>query len=106
MTIGTGLLGWIDADPVERAKFELEHEERERRRAAEQAAEEARLAEKQAREAELQAVYDQIEAALLPYLRDEAEAVNATTRIAPEDREVFDQFKAYCTTWEPPLPAF
>jgi hypothetical protein len=104
MTIGTGLLGWIDADPVERAKFELEHEEREKRRAAEQAAEEAALAEKQAREAELQAVYDQIEACVLPYVSDAADKVNASAQIAPEDREVFEAFREYCTTWTPPLP--
>jgi hypothetical protein len=105
MTIGTGLLGWIDADPIERAKFELEHEEREKRKAAEQAEEEAALAEKQAREAELEAVYDRIEAAILPFVHDAADTVNATKRIAPEDREIFEAFRKYCSTWNPALPS-
>jgi hypothetical protein len=103
MTIGPGICGWLDiTDPVERAKFELEHEEQEKRKAAEQAWEAAEAAQA----ALVQELCDRIEASILPFVRDEAEAVNATARIAPEDREVFDQFKAYCATWDPPLPAF
>jgi hypothetical protein len=66
MTIGTGICGWLDADPKEQARLELEHEQAEKRKAAEQAAEDAALAEKQAREEELEAVYDKIEASILP----------------------------------------
>jgi hypothetical protein len=103
--VTTGICGWIDiTDPVERAKFELEYEQREKDRAVAQAEEEAALAAKHEREETLTAVYDKIESAILPYIHDAAAAVNTSARIAPEDRKVFDRFKEYCGTWNPPLP--
>jgi hypothetical protein len=102
MPIGPGICGWLDiTDPVEQAKHELAYEEYEKRKAAEQAAEEAALA----REAELQSVYDQIESVILPHVHDAADKINKTKRITPEDREIFEQFKRYCSTWDPALPS-
>jgi len=41
----------------------------------------------------------------LPHLREDAAAVNATARIKPADKKIFEQFKEFCATaWSPPLP--
>src|SRR5262245_2306608 len=54
---------------------------------------------------ECQEIYDRLEAMFLPHLREDAAAVNATARIKPGDKRIFDEFKEYLSSWEPPLPA-
>src|SRR5262249_54244125 len=48
---------------------------------------------------------DRLEAMFLPYLREDAAAVNATARIKPGDKKIFAEFKEYLASWDPPLPA-
>jgi hypothetical protein len=95
MTIGTGICGFLEWTPEEQAKADRVSEER-REREAQEAADAA----------ELEALYDKIEASIAPFVHDAAGVVNSATRIKPADRKVFEQFKKYCgEAWSPPLPA-
>jgi hypothetical protein len=95
MTIGTGICGFLDWTPEEQAKADRVSEERREREAQEAA-----------HAAELEALYDKIEASIAPFVHDAAAAVNTAARIKPADRKIFEQFKAYCAeTWGPPVPA-
>jgi hypothetical protein len=90
----TGICGFLDWTPEERAKADRESEERREREAQEAA-----------HAAELEALYDKIEAGIAPFVHDAAGAVNTAARIKPADRKIFEAFKKYCSTWDPPLPA-
>jgi len=94
MTIGTGICRFLDWTPEEQAKADRVSEERREREAQEAA-----------HAAELEALYDKIEASIAPFVHDAAAVVNSATRIKPGDRKVFEEFKQYCSTaWDPPLP--
>jgi hypothetical protein len=76
---------------------EVEEQEQQQRK---QEAEEAE------READLQRLYDGIDAHLSPHLREELAAENATVRVTPEQKEDFAAFRTVCTEWGMPyLPA-
>jgi hypothetical protein len=99
--MATGLLGFLDWTSEERAREERAFEERRKHEERES----AKAAEVAAYEADVQDVYDKLEAMFTPHLHEEAAAVNTATRIKPSDRKVFEQFKQYCATaWDPPLP--
>jgi len=99
--MATGIMGFLDWAPEERDRQELAFEERRKREALEA----AKAAEVAAYEAEVREIYDKIEAAVLPFIHDAASAVNSATRTSPADRKIFEQFKHYCSTWNPALPA-
>ena len=86
-----------DWESPEFQKWWAECEERDAQHRQQEAAE----AERQA---ELQAVYDRIDATFMPFLQEEADAVNKGARIRPADQKIFEQFKKYCAKWSPPLP--
>ena len=91
----TGLLSYLDLSAEQQAKMDREIEEQRQREAQEAA-----------HAAELEALYDKIEASIAPFVHDAAAAVNTAARIKPADRKIFEQFKAYCAeTWGPPVPA-
>src|SRR5262249_2895752 len=94
ITMATGICGFLDWTPAEEAEAERLHE-----------AELKRAAEAEQYASECQDIYDRLEAMFLPHLREDAAAINATTRIKPSDKKIFEQFKEYCGTWNPPLPA-
>jgi hypothetical protein len=85
--MANGLLSYYDLDPEGRARADLEFEEFRKREADEA----AKAAEVAAHEAEVQEVYDKLEATFVPFLHEEATAVNAQTRIKPADRKVFKE---------------
>jgi len=88
-------------DNLRDPEFIRQCEEHEQQLAQER---EERAAEAE-RAAELQAVYDEIEAAVLPHVREQAKEVNSSARIKPGDKRIFDEFKEYLRSWNPPLPA-
>jgi|SRR5262245_33907587 len=94
MPTGTGICAFLDWTPAEQAEADrLCEQERRREAQAEQYAQEC------------QDIYDKLEVMFLRHLKDEARAVNAAVRIKPADKKIFEQFKHFCTTWTPPLPA-
>jgi hypothetical protein len=93
MTIGTGICGFLDWTPEEQAKADHVSEERREREAQEAA-----------HAAELEALYDKIEAGIAPFVHDAAAVVNSATRLKATDRKIFGEFREYCATWDPPLP--
>jgi len=99
--MGTGICGFLDWTPAE--QFEAERlQEAERKRLAEET---KQAAEAEQYASECQRIYDELEAMFLPHLREDAAAVNATARIKPGDKKIFDEFKEYLSSWNPPLPA-
>jgi hypothetical protein len=57
------------------------------------------------REAEVEAICDDLDAAMEPYLREHLAAENVKARISPTAKKDFAQFKTYCATkWSIPLP--
>src|SRR6516164_9358238 len=88
-----------DFSSEEFSKWWAEGSEREEQRRQ-------REAEEAEREADLQRLYDGIDAHLSPCLREELAAENATARVTPEQKEDFAAFRALCTEWAMPyLPA-
>jgi hypothetical protein len=58
------------------------------------------------READLQRLYDAIDANLSPHLREELAAENETARVTPKQKADFSAFRRMCTEWGMPyLPA-
>ena len=99
--------------PGERVEVEQEYLDRLREKHRAQEADEVdvfRLIELGAQleankpSAELQRVYDEIEAIFVPHLREEATAVNSESRIKPADKQIIEQFRDYCKRFSPPLP--
>src|SRR5215471_17530289 len=88
-------------DDLHTPEFVRECEDHERQRERER----AREAEAEQYASECQRIYDELEAMFLPHLREDAAAVNATARIKPGDKKIFDEFKEYLSSWNPPLPA-
>src|SRR5215471_7073237 len=88
-------------DDLHTPEFVRECEDHERQRERER----AREAEAEQYASECQDIYDRLEAMFLPHLREDAAAVNATSRITPSDKRIFEEFKEYCGSWDPPLPA-
>jgi len=88
-----GICGYLDWSPEELAEADRELEERRKKEA-----------ESEQYASECQATYDALEAMFIGHVREEAKAVNATTRIRPADQKIFSDFKEYCSTWDPPLP--
>jgi len=88
-------------DDLHDPEFLRECEDHERQRSLER---EERAAEAE-RAADLQGIYDEIEATVLPHIREQAKAVNTAARITPADRKIFEAFRTYCASgWDVPLP--
>ena len=88
-----------DFSSEEFRKWWAEGSEREEQR-RKQEAEEAE------READLQRLYDGIDAHLSPHLKAELAAENETARVTPKQKADFAAFRAVCTEWGMPyLPA-
>jgi len=95
MAKGNGICGFL-----EWSEEECRLAEQQRERAAAEEAEAEQYA------SGCQDIYDRLEAMFLPFLREDAAAVNATARIKPADQRIFERFKEYCATaWNPPLPS-
>jgi hypothetical protein len=87
----------FESDAFRRWWNEVDQEEEQRRK---QEAEEAQ------READLQRLYDAIDANLSPHLKAELAAENETARVTPKQKADFADFRATCTKWGMPyLPA-
>jgi hypothetical protein len=77
-----------------------QEEEREREEQRKEAAAE------EAREADLQRLYDAIDANLSPHLKAELAAEDETARVTPKQKADFAAFRTLCTEWAMPyLPA-
>jgi hypothetical protein len=75
------------------------------KRAEEQAARTAEWeAAAQRRTQEIDALCDRLDAAMEPYLQEHLAAANVKARISPAVKKDFEQFKAYCARYDPPLP--
>jgi hypothetical protein len=94
---GCGILPDFESEKFR--KWWNEGSEREEQQRKEAAAEEAR-------EADLQRLYDAIDANLSPHLKAELAAENETARVTPKQKADFADFRATCTKWGMPyLPA-
>ena len=94
---GCGILPNFESEEFSRWWNEGEERDEQRRQ---QEAEEAQ------READLQRLYDAIDANLSPHLKAELAAENETARVTPKQKADFADFRATCTKWGMPyLPA-
>src|SRR6516225_10587432 len=95
--VSGGLLPDFESKPFIHWWNAVEEQEEQQRREA--AAEEAR-------EADLQRLYDAIDANLSPHLKAELAAENETARVTPKQKADFAAFRTLCTKWGMPyLPA-
>ena len=95
--VSGGLLPDFESEPFIHWWNAVEEQEEQQRKEA--AAEEAR-------EADLQRLYDAIDANLSPHLKAELAAENETARVTPKQKADFADFRATCTKWGMPyLPA-
>jgi hypothetical protein len=84
---------------------ELSPDEVKRMRAAEAKRLEQEVAAAR-RAAEIQAICDEIDAYMTPFLKAELEHENSTARVNATTKKVFEKFKACCASWSlPALPA-
>ena len=92
-----GLLPDFESEPFIRWWNEADKREEQQRR---------EVADEEAREADLQRLYDAIDANLSPHLKAELAAENETARVTPKQKADFAAFRTLCTKWGMPyLPA-
>src|SRR6516225_6239876 len=92
-----GLLPDFESEPFIRWWNEADKREEQQRR---------EVADEEAREADLQRLYDAIDANLSPHLKAELAAEDETARVTPKQKADFAAFRTLCTEWGMPyLPA-
>jgi hypothetical protein len=81
----------------------LDRDEAEDERKRQQEREYSERMEKYA--AEVQTICDKIDAAMAPFLKNQMAAENEKARVSARAKKDFEEFKAYCAKWDPPLPS-